>query len=831
MCVSSLSPNDPVIVDPSPAPPNLSEACTLLTQYIRVCSLCQRVLKRDERAIAIQCLIMIQNNINIIYKQLQLHFKIFQPAKTTSPTMAAVRDLTVLQASLWQQLTFPHDVEVRSITYNVILAIELILLNSGAQGRPAKYYIPNKRSSPSILDQIIYRPLSIINPYTLALQRNYYYPLSSEEQTMQEDSLDQMADTEGDTAVETVANNPAAMATDTLMQNSKITGDETFLFPVRTKTPEVITVESSLEEITEFLKELEDDEAPTQMQSDQTQPVRASSYCHRFALYRKNAHFKSSVSQLNLFKSFAKCLKTTDHTIQILPIRSDLKVHSVHTTDQINRLEEVGLPTYFKPYKKTQQHISGDYHITSELAFENLRDHKNVQTWLIQHGYSMLWSNCQTSDMVKIGFLSRVRSFTFRDDLQSFITASSEWKAQPFQFRMYFDAFTAKGQTAYVLMIDVERPKIELGTHFFQMWYNGNKRFSPNCIKYLFLPIYRKSYTDSERLKIIADHEHHVGNNSVVAMKGLKSLDTLVPLANGVYTTIRRLLLSIPSPNTTTGQLFAQVERQPVENWMLCCFYTSDAEKVTLKLASLEDSLKKAVPQDQWSSLFIDEYGLTFTGQVAPLSKKKTRLPRQDSPQTAAYVQQSFNNLHTPTPKRNASALEKEPLTPYARSTVTDSYASAVFQEPMAQKVQTLVATVTPAAKVSHQTTKRACITSVPQSSETAQQSVGSTGEQQAKLQELTTTANAHSNSLMELREVCSTLMLTQQRMAENIVTMNDGFNQRFLDMTSKMENMTKIEDMADSLNKLQHSPTRSSSRLKSMHTAEINLRDQHQYH
>jgi hypothetical protein len=120
------------------------------------------------------------------------------------------------------------------------------------------------------LDQIIYRPLSIINPYTLALQRNYYYPLSSEERTMQEESLDQMAATVGDTAVETVADNPAAMATDTLMQVSKVTGDETSLSPVRTKAPEVITVESSLEEITEFLKELEDDEAPTQTQSDQT---------------------------------------------------------------------------------------------------------------------------------------------------------------------------------------------------------------------------------------------------------------------------------------------------------------------------------------------------------------------------------------------------------------------------------------------------------------------------------------------------------------------------------------------------------------------------------
>jgi hypothetical protein len=777
MCISPSSTKDSVAATPPTTLPLLSEACTLLLQYTRVCSLCKRVLQRDERTVAIQCLKMIQNNLHVIHRHLQLHVKFFQPAQASSQTRRIVKELIVLQNSLWTQLTFPHEIEVRSITYNVILAVELILLNSGAQGRPTKYYKPRQSSFPKILDQIIYRPLSIINPYTLALQKNFYYPLSTGEITENEDSFHQM-----------IADTAADAAEDTTMQDSKHTGEAPPSPPPKNKTPEVITVENSLEEITEFLKDLEEDEAPAQTQSDQAQSVHVSSYRHRFALYRKNAHFKSSMTQLNLFKSFAKCLKATDHLIQILPIRSDLKVHSVATTDQINSLEEAGLQTYFKPYKKTQQHISGDYHIASKLPFQELCNHQNVQTWLIQQGYSMLWSNCQSSDMVRIGFLSRVRSFTFRDDLQLFITSSSEWKAQPFQFRMYFDGFTVKSQTAYVLMIDVERPKIELGIQFFQTWYSGNKRYSPNCINYLFMPMYRKFYTETERLKIIADHEHHIGTNSVVAMKGLHSLDTLVKLANGIHTTIRRLLLSIPAPNTTTGQLFIQVERQPVENWMLCCFYTQDAARVTLKLASLEDSLKKAVPQDQWPTLFLDPDGLSFTGQVAPLSKKKTRLPPQDSPQTSAYVQQSFKNLYTPAPKRNATDMESDghhPLTPVARQKATASYASAIVQEQPPARLQAIIPTVTPAAKAVNQ----APITT-DASNALAKVATYATpvNEQQTTLQELTTTANIHSTSLMELRDVCSTLMMTQQKMSENIATMNEGFNQKFIDMTSKME-------------------------------------------
>jgi hypothetical protein len=51
--------------------------------------------------------------------------------------------------------------------------------------------------------------------------------------------------------------------------------------------------------------------------------------------------------------------------------------------------------------------------------------------------------------------------------------------------------------------------------------------------------------TDEERAKIITDLENFIETDSVVAIRGLKPLESLVKLANGVHTTIRCLLLSI----------------------------------------------------------------------------------------------------------------------------------------------------------------------------------------------------------------------------------------------------------------------------------------------
>jgi hypothetical protein len=112
----------------------------------------------------------------------------------------------------------------------------------------------------------------------------------------------------------------------------------------------------------------------------------------------------------------------------------------------------------------------------------------------------------------------------------------------------------------------------------------------------MFWPLYRKSYDEADCLRIIVDHHHHLGNDSVVAVKGFHPLETVVKLVNGIHTTIRRLLLSMPAHGTVTGKLFLQIERQLSNDWLLCCFYSLDAEKVSSRLGSLEESLKESDP-------------------------------------------------------------------------------------------------------------------------------------------------------------------------------------------------------------------------------------------
>jgi hypothetical protein len=129
------------------------------------------------------------------------------------------------------------------------------------------------------------------------------------------------------------------------------------------------------------------------------------------------------MTQLALFKTFVTCLKSIDSNLQILPIRNDLKVHPISTTDQIRNLLDSGLITYFKAYKRSQKSLSGDFNISTSLPFAQLEAHKNLQTWLHVHGYNIMYSGCQTDNMVKIGFLTRVQGFTYRDDLYNHIVS------------------------------------------------------------------------------------------------------------------------------------------------------------------------------------------------------------------------------------------------------------------------------------------------------------------------------------------------------------------------------------------------------------------------
>jgi hypothetical protein len=554
-----------------------------------------------------------------------------------------------------------------------------------------------------------------------------------------------------------------------------------------------ITVESSIQAITNLIKEVEADDPPTESAPSPivTELEKHNIITHRFAIYRKQTYPTPGdpPNQLTLFKSFVKSIKSADPSARILPICSDVKIYPLSTTDQINSLTHIGLNNYFKPYKKTQKTLSGDFCISTKFPFESIREHPAFNTWLMHQGYNVTYNACQTADMVKIGFLSRVRGFTFRGDLQDYIMGSAEWKASPFYFRLYFDAFTVRKETAHVLMIDVDRPNIELGIRFFQQWYNGTLTSSPNDLPYMFWPLFKKTYSDEERHKIIIDNAHHIGTDNVVGITGLHPLDSLVQLVNGTYTSIRKLLLSIPASGTVTGQLFIQVERQNTNDWLLCCYYQQDTSKVTLRLLTLEDSLRKCTHPTSIPLLFTSSSGLSFTNQVGQFTKGRHRvLPRMEVPSyTADYVTQSMQRLYTPTAKRQAMEMDTS-------HTNTDGKPAAMPRV-VTTTYATAVAPVTPLVSTT--------------------QTVYHSQDEVDVVQDLRATTVQHSNTLAELCKCCESLAISQQRLSTNVTAMNDDMNKKFLVLVEANEKFDeRFNQIAVTLENLQNPTTSIPSKM-----------------
>jgi hypothetical protein len=130
-------------------------------------------------------------------------------------------------------------------------------------------------------------------------------------------------------------------------------------------------------------------------------------------------------------------------------------MHPLTTTNQINNITDVGIVKFFKPYKRNQKSLSGDFHIGTALSFEDLKNLKELINWFHLYGYSITLSGCQSSDMVRIGFLSRVRVFTYCNDLSKHNMSTQEWQSSQFSFQLYFDTLNsgAKVPKQYSVLI------------------------------------------------------------------------------------------------------------------------------------------------------------------------------------------------------------------------------------------------------------------------------------------------------------------------------------------------------------------------------------------
>jgi len=304
----------------------------------------------------------------------------------------------------------------------------------------------------------------------------------------------------------------------------------------RSPKKKIVTVEDSVEAIAEVIGEIQASdplEINISIPSDELlpspPPLKPTQL--RFSIAGQKCQGYGAMSFLPSLKKFFHVLLST-RAVSILPVRNDSRASPIKTTSQVNELTLHGARVFFKASKPTGNSIAGDFNILSSLTYEESCLNEIISNWMALQGYYMVKCDCQTSDMVKIGFLTRVHPFVWREDLRNEIKNTALRQSSPFQLRRFPGSLSCnkKGIMAPVMMVEVERDEVSTGLEFFCHAFTGNNPLSSCGLSYLFFTLYQNQLTDSERFDIIQDANHHVGDVDLLHLHGFQEIDSLVTL-------------------------------------------------------------------------------------------------------------------------------------------------------------------------------------------------------------------------------------------------------------------------------------------------------------
>lgn len=573
---------------------------------------------------------------------------------------------------LWAYLANPTSYQIRHQIATFITVLDTFItkfitpLLLSDDGRYLQQFsTPNRTIRPSIATQITHLKITV-DPYLSSLQQNYYYPLSYPDMNSSETDTD-----------------PSQVPSPPLPREN--------VQP--TSRPTVVTVEDSMEVIEELVQELQ--VTPEQEMAevsehtvleDQSQTISSrESNSLRFSLYRTQASRlpKDNTNHLPLLKLFFKCILTTNPQTKILPIQNNSKVSAIKTTSQITELSQIGAANYVKGSRGSRS-LAGDYHISTPLSFDELSSDGKIASWLGLNGYKLIYNECQTSDMVLIGILTRVRPFTWRDDLKQSIMNTDTWKKSPFYFRLYYGTFSSnvKSTMTPVLMVEVDRPNIEQGLALFRETFNGEHKLSPNDIPYVFFSLYKNRFTNEERAKIVYDNELHLRQTEVIHMHGIKDIDSIVTLKQNVSVKLRNLLLSLRTPDTNSGKYFLQIEKQNDAEWLTCAFHSTDAERVKTNLNKITSLLTQCIIPEDLNKVFRHpDHKLIFVTKSIPIKKGNLQIAsRPIATETQDHTNKMLSKLSLPTMKRFTPDISIQPPINLDKTTKTrdsSSFSSA----------------------------------------------------------------------------------------------------------------------------------------------------------
>jgi hypothetical protein len=91
-------------------------------------------------------------------------------------------------------------------------------------------------------------------------------------------------------------------------------------------------------------------------------------------------------------------------------------------------MEDNKLNQFFKSYHPKQYYsISGYFHISAEMPFDELINQPALEEWSDTHRHFIKMCPSQSEEMVKIGVLCYGSTFMFWDDLKQAIMSHPQW--------------------------------------------------------------------------------------------------------------------------------------------------------------------------------------------------------------------------------------------------------------------------------------------------------------------------------------------------------------------------------------------------------------------
>jgi hypothetical protein len=331
----------------------------------------------------------------------------------------------------------------------------------------------------------------------------------------------------------------------------------------------------------------------------------------RFNLIRHRSSANSATT-LQLFKSFATALRNSDQFLALLPFQAGKQtISSLTNLKQINTVNDNKLQVYFRSYFKKQQYsLSGFFHISSSLPFDQLVASPEVQEWLECNRYSAKLSPSQNEEMVSIGALCFSSEFIYRDDLCQSIQRHPSWSfptlAVPPIIELTKADFRSQNKSVKMIFVSTEKSKQLQVTTFFSSLYDATPKEYPNGIMLLFIPLRDGITYDNEyRNKIIFNHEQYSGTEAAISTMGLNDLNTLVKFTSDITISIRTLIKSLPAPQSMSRpQLFHHVEQNASGGLTMATLQENDRPYITDRKLTLESKIRSLLAPQEDEKLF-----------------------------------------------------------------------------------------------------------------------------------------------------------------------------------------------------------------------------------